>query len=205
MEEGAARRASICREHPRQPALLQSPAAPRRSLGPGVRVPEGTARCEPGKPAQRSGCARAGQGGRRDLDLLPESDSDVAADLGECLEERVAEGVDAEGVDSADALDLYQVALDAGHHCPDVAEGDEGEEEAPDDCQRDAQDGREQPVAPVLADGEGGVAGFPDTVKAVCSHRLSYHILKVHLGGERTEVRGAWGLTRAPGQGCAAP
>lgn len=101
--------------------------------------------------------------------------------------------MDAEGVDSADALDLYQVALDAGHHCPDVAEGDEGEEEAPDDCQRDAQDGREQPVAPVLADGEGGVAGFPDTVKAVCSHRLSYHILKVHLGGEKTEVRGAWG------------
>lgn len=45
MEEGAARRASICREHPRQPALLQSPAAPRRSLGPGVHVPEGTARC----------------------------------------------------------------------------------------------------------------------------------------------------------------
>lgn len=45
MEEGAARRASICREHPRQPALLQSPVAPRRSLGPGVRVPEGRARC----------------------------------------------------------------------------------------------------------------------------------------------------------------
>lgn len=133
----------------------------------------------------RGGRARAGGGGSRDLGLLPESNSDVAADLGESLKERVAEGVDAEGVDSADALDLNQVALDAGHHCPDVAEGDEGKEEAPDDCQGDAQDGREQPVAPVLADGEGGVAGFPDAVKAVCSHRLSYHILKIHLGGRR--------------------
>lgn len=148
---------------------------------------------QPGEPAQRGGCKRAGWGGCRELDLLPESNSDVAADLGESLKEGVAEGVDAEGVDSADALDLDQVALDAGHHCPDVAEGDEGKEESPDNCQGDAQDGREQPVAPVLADGEGGVAGFPDAVKAVCSHRLRYHILKIHLGGEKKEVKGVWG------------
>lgn len=141
----------------------------------------------------RGTCAEGGWGVRGDLDLLPQSNSDVAADLGERLKERVAEGVDAEGVDSADALDLDQVALDAGYHRPDVAEGDEGKEEAPDHGQGDAQHGREQPVAPVLADGEGGVAGFPDAVKAVCSHRLSYHILKIHLWGEKTEVKEVWG------------
>lgn len=128
-----------------------------------------------------------GWGSCRDLGFLPQSNSDVAADLGERLEERVAEGVDAEGVDAADALDLDQVALDAGHHCPDVAEGDEGKEEAPDHGQGDSQDGRKQPVAPVLADGEGGVAGFPDTVKAVRSHWLSYHVFKIHLGAEKRQ------------------
>lgn len=35
----------------------------------------------------------------------------------------------------ADALDLDQVALDAGHHRPDVAEGDAGEQEAPEQGQ----------------------------------------------------------------------
>lgn len=162
-----------------------------------VHVPEGRAHCRSqgilcrGVDAQGAGC-----GSCRDLDLLPESNSDVAADLGECLKERVTESVDAQGVDSADALDLYQIALDAGHHCPDVAEGDEGKKEAPDDGQGDAQDGREQPVAPVLADGEGGIAGFPDAVKTVCSHRLSYHILKIHLGGENTEVKEVWEMNK---------
>jgi len=170
------------------PSAGASPTAGPVSLCPG----QGTL---PGKPAQGAGSARAGWGGRGDLDLLPESNSDVAADLGERLKERVAEGVDAERVDPADALDLYQVALDAGHHCPDVAEGDEGEEEAPDDCQGDAQEGGEQPVAPVLADGEGGVAGLPDAVEAVRSHGLGYHVLKIHLGGEKREVRGSGGVS----------
>lgn len=157
-------------------------------------VPEGR------EPAQRGLC-KSCWGSCQDLNLLPESNSDVAADLGECLKEGVTEGVDAEGVDPADTLDLYQVALDAGHHCPDVAEGDEGKEEAPDDGQGDAQDGREQPVAPVLADGEGGVAGFPDTIEAVRSHGLSYHILKIHLGGEQMDIREVWGSAKAPMQG----
>lgn len=95
--------------------------------------------------------------------------------------------MDAEGVDAADALDLDQVALDAGHHRPDVAEGDEGKEEAPDHGQGDSQDGRKQAVAPVLADGEGGIAGFPDTIKAVRSHWLSYHVFKIHLGAEKRQ------------------
>lgn len=183
--------------NPSLPALLQGLAALRRSPCMDVRVPEGRAHCRSqGILCRGVDVQGAGYCGCRDLDLLPESNSDVAADLGECLKEWVAEGVDAQGVDSADALDLYQVALDAGHHCPDVAEGDEGKKEAPDDSQGDAQDGREQPVAPVLADGEGGVAGFPDAVKAVCSHRLSYHILKIHLGGENTEVKEVWGTNK---------
>lgn len=160
------------------------------SLGRGVRVPRGR---EPALRGLCQGCWSSCQ----DLNLLPDSNSDVGADLGECLEERVTEGVDAEGVDPADTLDLDQVALDAGYHCPDVAEGDEGKEEAPEHGQGDAQGGREQPVAPVLADSEGGVAGFPDPVKAVCSHGLGYHILKLHLAGEQGH-KGGLGVSKGP-------
>lgn len=86
-----------------------------------------------------------------------------------------------DGVDAADALDLDQVALDARHHGPDVYEGQDGEEDAPHHRQRDAHQRRQQPVAPVLGDGEGGEAGLPHAVEAVGTCRLGDHVLKLDL------------------------
>ena len=120
--------------------------------------------------------------------FLPQHHLDVAADLAQGSAEWVAEGADAERVDVADTLDLDQVALDAGHHRPDVAEGDAGEQEAPEQSQRDAQQRGQQAVAPVLGDGEGGVAHLPHTVEAVGAHRLRDHVFKIHLQGQEGEA-----------------
>lgn len=115
------------------------------------------------------------------LHLLGHADSDAAEALAHGLEQRVAESVHADGVDATDAVDLDQIALDARHHGPDVDEGQDGEEDSPDQRQGDADQRRQQPVAPVLGDSEGGEAGFPHAVKAVGPCRLSNHILKVYL------------------------
>lgn len=115
------------------------------------------------------------------LAFPPQHHLDVAADLAQRSKERVAEGADTQGVDVADALDLDQVALNAGHHGPDVAEGDTGEQEAPDQGQRHTQQGRQQAVAPVLGDGESGVAHLPYTIEAVGALGLCDHIFKIYL------------------------
>lgn len=120
------------------------------------------------------------------LHHLRARDSDAAEHLPHGFVERVAEGVHADGVDLADAVDLDQVALHARHHCPDVQEGQNGEEDAPDQCQRDAHQRRQQPVEPVLGDRERGEAGFPDSIKAVGACRLGDHVFKVHLRGKQT-------------------
>ena len=119
--------------------------------------------------------------------FLPQHHLDVAADLAQGGKEWVAEGADAERVDVTDALDLDQVALDAGHHRPDVAEGDAGEQEAPEQGQWDAQQCGQQAVAPVLGDCEGGVAHLPHAVKAVGAHGLRDHVFKIHLQGQEGE------------------
>lgn len=115
------------------------------------------------------------------LHLLGHVDSDVAEALAHGLIQRVAEGVHADGVDATDAVDLDQVALEAWHHGPDVQEGQDGKEDAPDQRQRDTNQRRQQPVAPVLSDGESGETGFPHTVEAVGPCRLSDHVHKIHL------------------------
>lgn len=117
------------------------------------------------------------------LHLLGHADPDAAEALAHGLEQRVAECVHTDGVDAADAVDLDQVALDARHHGPDVYKGEDGEEDSPHQCQGDADQCRQQPVAPVLGDGEGGEAGFPHSVEAVGPGRLGDHILKVYLKG----------------------
>lgn len=76
---------------------------------------------------------------------------------------------------------LDQAAFDAGHHSPDVAGGDQGEQETPEESHGDAEDGRQNAVAPVLGHGEGGVAELPDAVQAVCPVRLCDDILKLYL------------------------
>lgn len=89
--------------------------------------------------------------------------------------------MDADRVDSTQALGLDQIALNAGHDCPDVTEGDAGKTEAPQQRHWDAKDGRQHTVAPVLGDGEGGVADLPHSIHTVGAVGLSYHILKIHL------------------------
>lgn len=123
------------------------------------------------------------------LHLLDGADSDAAEALAHGPEQRVAERVHADGVDAADAVDLDQVALDARHHRPDVYKGQDGEEDSPDQRQGDAHQHRQQPVAPVLGHGEGGEAGFPDTVEAVGPCRLGDHVLEIHLKREEGEFR----------------
>lgn len=118
------------------------------------------------------------------LHFLPQQHLDAAAHLAQGGEERVAESADAERVDVADALDLNQVALDTRHHRPDVAEGNAGEQEAPEQGQWHAQQRGQQAVAPVLGDSEGGVAHLPHAVKAVGAHGLRDHVLEVHLWGQ---------------------
>ena len=95
--------------------------------------------------------------------------------------------MNADGVHAADAVDLDQVALDARHHGPDVQEGQDGEEDSPDQRQGDAHQRRQQPVNPVLGDGEGGEAGFPHAVKAVGPCRLGDYVLEVYLEREKVE------------------
>lgn len=107
--------------------------------------------------------------------------SDITANFSHCFKEWVTEGTYTQSITAPTALHLYEVALDAGHSPPDVAEGDTGKEETPEQGKRHAQCSRQNPVAPVLADGEGGVAGLPHTIKAVGALWLSDHIFKVHL------------------------
>lgn len=113
------------------------------------------------------------------LHLLGRADSDAAEALAHSLEQRVAEGVHADGVDTTDAVDLDQVALDTWYHGPDVYEGQDGKEDSPDQCKGDADQRRQKSVAPVLGDSEGGETGFPHAIKAVGPCRLGNHILKV--------------------------
>lgn len=110
-------------------------------------------------------------------------DADIAEYFAKSLKERVTEGVDVDGIDTADALNLNQEALNVGHDHPDVQEGHDGKVNAPDECHRDAKDGRQQAVKPVLCHSEGGKAGLPDAVKTVCPFWLCNHIFKINLKG----------------------
>lgn len=60
-------------------------------------------------------------------------------------------------------------------------ERQDGKEDAPHQGERDANQCRKQPVAPVFGYCEGGEAGFPNAVEAVGAGRLGDHIFKVHL------------------------
>ena len=62
-----------------------------------------------------------------------------------------------------------------------MAEGDAGEQEAPQQGHGNAEDGGEDAVAPVLGHGEGGVAELPHAVQTVCAVGLGDHVFKLHL------------------------
>lgn len=101
------------------------------------------------------------------LNLLGGADPDIAEALAHGFEQRVAERVDADGVNAADAVDLDQVALDARNHGPNVDKRQNGKEQAPDQSQRDPHQRRQQPIAPVFGHSECGEAGFPNAVETV--------------------------------------
>lgn len=84
------------------------------------------------------------------LGLFSQCHTHTAENLAQSFKEGIAEGLNAEGVNAADALRLDQTALNAGNHSPDVAEGDAGEQEAPEQSDRDAEDGGQNAVAPIL-------------------------------------------------------
>lgn len=85
------------------------------------------------------------------------------------------------GVQLTQTLGLDNAALNARHHGPDVAEGQTGEHETPDQRQGDAQDGRQTAVAAVLGPSESDVATFPHTLQAVAAGRLGDDVIEVHL------------------------
>lgn len=64
-----------------------------------------------------------------------------------------------------------------------MAEGDAGEQEAPEQRNGDAEEGRQHTVTPVLRHSEGGVAEFPHAVQTVRTIGLRNDVLKIHLNG----------------------
>lgn len=116
------------------------------------------------------------------------ADADIAEYFANSFKERITEGVDVDGIDSADTLNLNQEALNAGHNCPDVQERENGKVNAPDECHRNAKEGRQQTVKPVFRHSEGGEAGLPDAIETVCSFWFCDHIFKVDLNGESNRM-----------------
>lgn len=71
------------------------------------------------------------------------SDADIAEYFANSLKEWVTEGVDVDGIDTADALNLNQETLNTWYNCPDVQERENGKVKAPDECHWDAKEGRQ--------------------------------------------------------------
>lgn len=115
------------------------------------------------------------------LDFFLQADADIAEYFSNSLIEWVAEGVDADGIDTADALNLNQEALNAWYNCPDVDEREYSKVNAPDERYGNANKGRQQAVKPIFRHGEGGEAGFPDAIETVCPLWFCNHIFKINL------------------------
>lgn len=101
--------------------------------------------------------------------------------LSQSLKQWVKKRVYDQRVDLPQTLELYGAAFGAGDHRPDVAEGQAGEQDAPQQGQGHAEERGEEAVAPVLRYREGGVTGFPYTVQTVSAMGLRNHVLKLHL------------------------
>lgn len=117
-------------------------------------------------------------------------DADIAEYFANSLKEWVTEGVDVDGIDTADALNLNQETLNAGYNRPDVQEGENGKVNAPDERHWDAKEGRQQTVKPVLRHSEGGEAGLPDAIETVCPFWFCNHIFKINLDNVVVEMLG---------------
>lgn len=114
--------------------------------------------------------------------------ADIAEYFASSLKQWVKEGVDADGIDTAEALNLNQETLNVRYNYPDVHERNNGEINAPEKCQGDAHEGWQQAVKPVFRHSEGGEAGLPDAVETVYSFWFSNHIFKINLKGRRDRM-----------------
>lgn len=115
-------------------------------------------------------------------------DADIAEYFPNSFKEWVTDGVDVDGIDTADALNLNQEALNAWYNCPDVQERENGKVNAPDERHWDAKEGRQQAVKPVFRHSEGGEAGLPNAIETVCPFWFCNHIFKVNLDHVVVEV-----------------
>lgn len=115
------------------------------------------------------------------LNFFLHVDVDIAEYFANSLKEWVTEGVDVDGIDTADALNLNQETLNTWYNCPDVQERENGKVKAPDERHWDAKEGRQQAVKPIFCHSEGGEASFPDAIKTVCPFWFSNHIFKINL------------------------
>lgn len=68
-------------------------------------------------------------------------DADIAEYFANGFKEWITEGVDVDGINTADALNLNQETLNAWYNCPDVQERENGKVNAPDECHWDAKKG----------------------------------------------------------------
>lgn len=117
-------------------------------------------------------------------------DTDIAEYFASSLKEWVTEGVDADGIDTADALNLNQETLNVRYNYPDMQERNNGEVNAPDECHWDAKEGRQQAIKPIFRHSEGGEAGLPDAVETVCPFWFCNHIFKINLDHVIVEMLG---------------
>lgn len=124
------------------------------------------------------------------LYFLAHCDSDKGKHLANGFIQWITEGVDADRVDSADTLDLDQVAPYTRHHSPDVQERQNGKINTPDKCHGYAEDCGEQAVKPVLCHCEGGEAGFPNPIETVSPIWFCDYIFKIDLHHVVVEVLG---------------
>ena len=115
-------------------------------------------------------------------------DADIAEYFAKSLKEWVTEGVDADGIDTADALNLNQETLDVRYNYPDVQERNDGEVNAPDKCHWDAKERRQQTVKPILCHSEGSEAGLPDAIETVRPFWFCNHIFKINLKGRNNRI-----------------
>lgn len=96
--------------------------------------------------------------------------------------------MDADGIDTADALNLNQETLNVWYNYPDVHKRNNGKVNPPDKRHWDAKEGRQQAVKPILGHSEGGEASLPDAVKTVYPFWFCNHIFEVNLKGRRNSM-----------------
>ena len=104
------------------------------------------------------------------------------------LEERVKESAHTEAEQLPEALQLDDVGPQTGHDAPDVIKTETSEVDSAHDGSRHATDGCNYPVTPILGGYKRVEAGSPHAINTVGTIRLSEHILKENLFGNKRKI-----------------